>query len=40
MVSLVLPQAEEKLDKLDELWAKDLAMAVMAVIALDSRTDP
>ena len=40
MVLLVLPQAEVKLDELEELWAEDLAVAVMAVIALDSRTDP
>ena len=39
MVLLVLPQAEEKLDKLEELWAEDLAVAIMAVIALDSRTN-
>ena len=40
MVLLVLPQAGVKLDELEELWAEDLAVAAMAVIALDSRTDP
>lgn len=37
---LALPQVEAKLVALGELQVEDLAVVDMAVIVLDSRTDP